>query len=160
MGLGGGIRWRLTSQAKWRMVGGRVEKCDVRLGDFHNISEILRSGVYALVHKGKVVYIGKSKSMLGRIYTHRAQLGKKTYPWMKDFARGMVFDEVHIRPCHVDALDDLEAKMISLYKPKYNIHLKHPYPSDAIVTLSLPSGIQIKLNDPGPPRPKLEIRRI
>ena len=39
----------------------------------HNLALILRSGVYALCVKGEVVYVGKAKNFLNRVYTHRSQ---------------------------------------------------------------------------------------
>jgi excinuclease UvrABC nuclease subunit len=91
---------------------------------FLAISESLRSGVYLLAHKGVIVYIGKSKTMLNRIYAHRSLWGKKKPEWLS--IRGILFDEVFIRPCPVDLLDELEFEMINLYKPKLNQRLKSP----------------------------------
>ena len=57
-----------------------MENCAVALDaddDFHEVSPILSCGVYALVHRGVIVYIGQSKVMLGRIGNHRAQWGRK-----------------------------------------------------------------------------------
>ena len=95
------------------------------LEGFTNISEALRSGVYALCAKGRVIYIGKSKCMLVRIYSHRNAKSKKgALPsWFP--IKGITFDEVHVRLCHPDQIDQLEFDMINLYKPKLNVNLKN-----------------------------------
>ena len=95
------------------------------LEGFTNISESLRCGIYALAIKGKVIYIGKSKCMLVRIYSHRNAKSKKgSLPsWFP--VKGIAFDEVHVQPCHPDRLDKLEFDMINLYKPRLNINLKN-----------------------------------
>lgn len=97
----------------------------MELEGFTNISEALRCGIYALVMKGKVIYIGKSKCMLVRIYSHRNAKSKKgSLPsWFP--IKGIAFDEVHVRVCHPDNLDSLEFDMINLYKPKLNTNLKN-----------------------------------
>ena len=95
------------------------------LEGFTNISESLRCGIYALAMKGKVIYIGKSKCMLVRIYSHRNAKSKKgSLPsWFP--VKGIAFDEVHVQPCHPDRLDKLEFDMINLYKPRLNTNLKN-----------------------------------
>ena len=95
------------------------------LEGFTNISESLRCGIYALAMKGKVIYIGKSKCMLVRIYSHRNAKSKKgSLPsWFP--VKGIAFDEVHVQPCHPDRLDKLEFDMINLYKPHLNTNLKN-----------------------------------
>lgn len=129
----------------------------MELGGFINASEILRSGVYALVWKGEVVYIGKSKAMLVRIYSHRSAARGKSPSWLP--VKGIVFDEVHIRPCSLAVIDELEYQMINLYKPKYNILLKHTGKSSAPITLNI-NGLAISLNaQPSRPAPQIE-RRI
>ena len=95
------------------------------LEGFTNISESLKCGIYALCSKGKVIYIGKSKCMLVRIYSHRNAKSKKgSLPsWFP--IKGITFDEVHVRLCHPDQIDQLEFDMINLYKPKLNVNLKN-----------------------------------
>jgi excinuclease UvrABC nuclease subunit len=97
----------------------------MQLEGFTNISEALRCGVYALAMKGKVIYVGKSKCMLVRIYSHRNAKSKRgSLPsWFP--IKGIAFDEVHVRVCHPDSLDKLEFDMINLYKPRLNTNLKN-----------------------------------
>ena len=97
----------------------------MELEGFTNISESLKCGIYALCSKGKVIYIGKSKCMLVRIYSHRNAKSKKNAlpSWFP--IKGISFDEVHVQQCHPDRLDAVEFDMINLYKPKLNINLKN-----------------------------------
>lgn len=100
----------------------------MELDGFVDSSAILRSGVYALVTKGRVIYIGKSKSMIGRINTHRRKWIDRRKP-KNQFSDlipipGLMFDEIHCRPVPLHLLDQVEAEMINLYKPHYNTQLK------------------------------------
>lgn len=134
----------------------------LELSGFQNVSSLLRAGVYALCKNGVVIYVGKSKSLYSRIYTHRnlSSRGKgKTVPsWMPQSLKGIVFDEVHIRTCTVDELDTLEAAMINLYKPKYNISLRNGLKVSTPITLTI-NGRTLALNgSPSPAAPRIERR--
>lgn len=131
------------------------------LAGFEDITPILRSGVYALVLRGSVIYIGQAKNLYSRIYAHRsmanrAAKGHKLPSWLP--VRGLVFDEVHVRPCPIHLLDVLEYEMINLYKPRHNSKLKTPGPILAPSILSI-NGIDIPLNRPASPAP-IVVRRI
>lgn len=91
----------------------------MQLEGFHNITPVLAQGIYALLRHGVVVYIGQSKCPLIRIATHRNQWGRKSVPWIT--ARGLLFDEVHVMPCHPDRIDEVEQELIRRYRPRYNI---------------------------------------
>ena len=96
----------------------------MEIDGFANVAEILKCGVYLLVRKGQVVYVGRSKSMLSRIYSHRiawqrVRKGLKPHPFLN--IKGMLFDEILIQPCHPDKVKDLELQMIAKYRPKHNI---------------------------------------
>lgn len=117
----------------------------MELEGFAKVSDIVRSGVYALVHQRKVVYVGKSKCMLGRIAAHRSvwssqRRGNKVPSWLP--MRGVLFDEVFIRPCRVDQMDDLEAEMIALHRPRYNTQLKPPMSLAQLI--AIPQGEPIR----------------
>lgn len=118
------------------------------LEGFIDVSQSLKCGVYALVSQGQVVYVGKSKCMLVRIYSHRNAKNKKgTLPsWFP--VKGIAFDEIHIHPCHIDQLDALENKMINRFKPKFNTLLKtsapiaHPFPLNVGgIRVTVPAGV-------------------
>lgn len=105
--------------------------CVMELEGFFNTGAMLKSGVYALVYRGAVVYVGKSKMMLGRIYNHRILWGRSKrshregVPWLP---KGILFDDIWVRPCPLAELDVLEYQMINLYKPKNNTQLKNGLP--------------------------------
>lgn len=102
----------------------------LRLEGFTDASAMLRCGVYALVYRGVVVYVGKSKCMLGRVYSHRSlytsKRRKEVPSWLP--TKGILFDGIHVRPCSPDLVDALEYDLINTYKPKYNTQLKHSLP--------------------------------
>ena len=128
------------------------------LKGFINVSPILGPGVYALIREGVVVYIGQSKKMLQRVSAHKSNWGRKAQPaWMPVSLRGVLFDEVHVLPCRVESLDELEAAMIDLYKPRYNIKLNAPTPTTTPLSLSI-GGFTIPFNQ-RPASPRFE-RRI
>lgn len=129
----------------------------MELKGFTDISSILRCGVYALCKRGVVIYVGKSKSLYARIYTHkhfanRGAKGKAIPSWLP--TKGIQFDEVFIRPCHIDQLDALEAEMINLYKPKFNQSLKNGLKTK-LGTITI-AGVEIQMS--APPRPQIERR--
>ena len=132
----------------------------MELQGFVDISAALRGGIYALVANGKVVYIGKAKAMLVRICTHRSNARRKVPAWMPASAKGIVFDEVHIQPCHPDEVDDLEHALINRYKPRYNVLLKHtgnPRLRAPLEIVSASGGV-VRLGGPIPVRQYVERR--
>jgi len=132
----------------------------VELQGFADVSAVLGQGIYALVAQGKVVYIGKAKQMLARVYTHRSNARKRSPAWLSDLAKGIVFDEVHVMPCHPDQIDDLEHALINFYKPRYNLSLKHfgnPRMKAPLTVVSA-SGVSVCLGGPIPERSYVERR--
>ncbi len=100
----------------------------MQLEGFTEVSEILRCGVYVLVLKGRVVYVGKSKSMLVRVYTHRqvwsAKRRGKVPDWLN--VKGILFDAIYVQPCAEDRVDALERQMIDRFRPEHNILVSMP----------------------------------
>lgn len=114
----------------------------MQLEGFTDVSASLKSGVYALVAKGQVIYVGKSKAMIARIAAHRqAWIAKRKGKagWISDTLGipAVLCDEIHILPCPPHALDALEAEMINRYKPKLNVLLK------TTAKVSIPATITI-----------------
>lgn len=101
------------------------------LAGFIDATAMLRGGIYALVHRGVVVYVGKSKVMLTRVNAHRGAWGSKSRKavGLKPI-KGILFDEVWVRPCSLEEIDELEHEMINLYKPRYNQLLRNGLPVD------------------------------
>lgn len=129
----------------------------MQLAGFTDATAMLQGGVYALVHRGVVVYIGKSKVMLGRIYTHRSAWGRKSQKavGLKPIS-GILFDSVWVQPCASDKIDALEYAMINLYKPRYNYQLRNDLPPPDL--MSLVSDLVSKAILPRP-QPEGTIRR-
>ena len=68
-------------------------------------------GVYFLLDGDEIVYVGQSKSNIpARIQAH---------------AKDKEFQKFTVMPCDPDMLDDLEAKYIAQYAPKYNRTLRN-----------------------------------
>jgi excinuclease UvrABC nuclease subunit len=131
----------------------------LQLESFTDVSDILSAGVYALVKRGVVIYVGKSKSLYQRIYAHRhtaarAAKGKPIPSWLP--IKGFVFDQIFVRTCRLEDLDSLEAQMIETYKPRYNESLKSHIKVTVPVTLKI-GAVAIAMNT----RPTSEaVRRI
>lgn len=97
---------------------------------FLNISKLMHCGVYALVKKGVVVYVGKSKQPMMRIYTHVKNRGKplgvslnseSNAKCIKENGKGITFDSVWFLPCMLGQLWTLEVHFIKMFAPKHNI---------------------------------------
>lgn len=134
----------------------------MQLDGFQPISDCLRSGIYVLVAKGVVIYVGKSNAMIARINAHRRawQDRKRKESWISEKLGipGLLFDEIHIRHVPKHLLGEVEAEMIDRYKPRYNIQLKTSAKIRAPINITV-QGIQLTLNAPPPQRPVIE-RRI
>lgn len=121
------------------------------LDGFIEVSPLLTCGIYALAREGVVVYVGQSKKMLARIAAHRSNWGRKSTPaWMPTSCRGLLFDQIFIRPCRVEDLDALEAQIINLYKPRYNVRIKTPHPIASEFAVQV-GEFTIPFNRPTPP---------
>jgi hypothetical protein len=128
------------------------------LEDCLDVSAVLKSGIYILCAKGKVVYVGQSKCMLVRAYSHRNTRNNKSLPKAVQ-AKGIAYDEIHIRPCHPDQIDALEIELINKYKPVFNTQRKTSLPVGSPFTLNV-GGIDLLVNAGSHPTlPRIE-RRI
>mgnify|MGYP001607187402 CR=1 FL=1 len=79
-------------------------------------------GVYALTVSGDIVYVGKARVLVQRLYAHwnsmcRLRSGK---PAFNRGPKGFVFAGVKILPCPIIDLDRIERQMIARHKPKHN----------------------------------------
>lgn len=131
---------------------------------FVEVSAVLRSGVYALIDFGEVVYIGKAKDVYVRIYSHRYSYKRKQAG--KDVAERFVnkairFDKVFVRTCVPSDLDRIEREMIELYKPKYNERLKTTEKIKVEIPVQI-GGLTFVLNGriPSTPKPVVLERRL
>lgn len=74
-------------------------------------------GIYFLLEKQEIVYIGQSMRPYTRVTSHAQEEKIK-------------FDSYHITPCEEDKLDEKESHYIFKYAPKYNKRMncqKHPH---------------------------------
>ncbi len=73
---------------------------------------ILKTGVYFLIYKKKVVYIGQSTVWPKRLKQHRNKR----------------FDSYRFIECHPNKRYEYETRLIMFFKPKYNYHgVKTPF---------------------------------
>ena len=64
-------------------------------------------GLYFLIEKNEIVYIGQSSNVIARIHAHS---GNKRKP----------FDSFAWLPCNKNDLDEMETAYISFFEPIYN----------------------------------------
>src|SRR6266436_1580548 len=118
---------------------------------FIDISKLMHCGVYALLKRGQVVYVGKSTKPLMRLYRHmcnRGRILKKTFDANADVLptnneKGINFDGIWFLPCMLGQLSTLETYFIKEHRPKYNVlhnpDLKpKPSPKEPTVIMPIP----------------------
>jgi hypothetical protein len=91
---------------------------------FESISQIFGSGVYALTLNGNIVYIGKAKILIQRLYAHwntlcRMKSGKE----LPERVNPIMFTGAKVIFCPPHDLDRLERQMIAKYRPSKNTRL-------------------------------------
>jgi len=103
--------------------------------DFIDISKLLHCGVYCLLRKEEVVYVGRSKKPLARIGRHvenrNRPMGENPgfgYVGPRHAGKGISFDGIWFIPCMLGQLDTVELAMIRKYQPRYNIRGIPPRP--------------------------------
>ena len=96
-------------------------------------------GVYCLLLRGEVVYVGQSVSVYRRLAQHHGSAKqKKNYlntPLGGSHTMHIEFDAVMVKWCSKDRLDLLEEELIRRYRPKHNIIIRDELP-DLPVDLS------------------------
>lgn len=124
---------------------------------FVDVSAMLRRGVYILLHQGVVVYVGQASLMLGRTYSHRVAWGtKKRKPQTAVIpAKGMLFDQIMVRPCQLSEANALEIELIKRYRPRHNIQHKTSIPPELT---GLVARIVASRGGVVPPSPRIERR--
>ncbi len=137
---------------------------------FMNVSKLLHCGVYALLCRGEVVYVGKSTKPLVRIYSHVRNRGRKMTkgpaygaPSTKGPAvngKGIGFDGIWFLPCMLGQLDTLENYFIRKYLPRYNVKGKPSLAIPEDIRAILKQMITITGLPPLEDRPKVYIRRM
>jgi excinuclease UvrABC nuclease subunit len=99
--------------------------------DFLDFSALLGPGIYALVVRGEVIYVGKAKRLLSRIYAHKTN-GRRTVSRSTFRDKPIYFTHIWVCPCKEIDLDRIEREMIHRYRPKENTNL---VPKDRTLTL-------------------------
>jgi excinuclease UvrABC nuclease subunit len=103
------------------------------MDEFKDFSWCLRpSGVYLLLLRGTVVYVGKSKNVASRLAEHYRSLvryrkgkpNRPAQPWLDV----VLFDQAKVKFCLEEDLDREEIVLIQRYLPQYNKLMKRPPP--------------------------------
>lgn len=118
-------------------VGELIEEFEVFEGDFVapppevasgflSCPSLTCPGVYALLRGDEVIYIGKAKVLLQRLYAHwnmadRIRRGKMVSD--RTNIKHIVFTGFKVYPCLYSDLDRVEKQMIAKYRPRYNHRL-------------------------------------
>lgn len=123
---------------------------------FVDVSVIIRSGVYLLLWKGEVVYVGQSERLSSRVNSHVYSQGKHRKQMLGNRTiKGPVFDQVCVMRVLTSDLDRVEKELISRYQPRYNImHRQKKIPVNIMALLA-----QIAPTLPAAPEPRAYIRR-
>ncbi len=86
------------------------------------------TGVYLLLWRGEVVYVGKSLNLYSRLSTHYTNMRRRLRgltPY-DDHREPILFDDVMVMFCPRDMLDKEEAALILRHQPTHNVQHKHP----------------------------------
>lgn len=83
----------------------------------HGADDVLRGalpapkscGIYFLIRKGEIVYVGKTTDVFQRLSKHRRD--------------GKLFDAYNFMPCREGQLDELESRYIAAFLPLGNCRL-------------------------------------
>ena len=99
-----------------------------------DVSHMLGPGCYALCRAGEVLYVGKAKVLIIRIYAHynamaRRRKGQKPLPGTK----GVAFNSVKIFPCKLVDITIAERALLRRFRPRYND--RHVPPPEEKLTL-------------------------
>ncbi len=95
-----------------------------------NISDLLKPGVYSLLWRGKIVFIGKTKCLLVALAAHRAVVSGPRLPeWFP--TKRVQFDGMQMIPCASDRAALLLPALIAMHQPTHNIHSKPTLPMPA-----------------------------
>ena len=104
---------REVEPAKW--AGPLVPRAEAQVPEgFVDLSAGLQCGIYALVLRGQVVFIGKGKVPLELVALHRSRAERPS--WMGP--QFVEFDRIWVKPSHPDRLEAELAELVEKYKPR------------------------------------------
>lgn len=94
--------------------------------EFLSCPAMLGPGVYALLRGDTIIYVGKAKVLLQRLYAHwnmadRIRRGKVVSD--KTNVKSVIFTGFQVYPCLASDLDRVEREMIARHRPRYNHRL-------------------------------------
>lgn len=85
------------------------------LEGFADASALLAAGVFCLVDRGEIVYVGTARGpMLPKIAVMRSTDRPSFLPKIR-------FDQVFIRQVHPDRIDSVVSELIATYAPRFNL---------------------------------------
>ena len=88
---------------------------------FSDVSGLLGGGVFLLLAKGEVVFVGRASS--GTLLAKIAHARSKDRPkWLPR----IIFDQVLIRKVHPDQINDVYFTLIAEHEPRYNAECRTP----------------------------------
>lgn len=133
---------------------------------FMDISKLLHCGVYALLRRGEVVYVGKSTKPLIRLYSHLRNRGKLMGKSINPEAgpivngKGIMFDGIWFLPCMLGQLATLEHYFIRKHLPKHNVKGKPLAAIPDNIKALLANVVTMSGLPPIQDSPKVYIRRM
>jgi len=117
-----------------------------------DVSVLMRWGVYLLMWRGEIVYVGQSVKLSARVNTHIYSKGKKRTQMLGGRQiTGPVFDKVMVMFVPKEDLNRVEKELIERYKPRYNERHKN---------MPIPAQIKHLLSMLGSPIPEQDTSRF
>ena len=104
---------------------------------FVDVTVIRRCGVYLLLWRGEVVYVGQSIKLHSRVSNHIHGQSKRQVKLSGKTIRGAVFDQILVMPCALSDVDRIERELIQKYQPKHNIKHNPKPPIDLQMLLDM-----------------------
>lgn len=136
----------LDMEGRHVRLGGMMGKSQserLRLEGFGTRLEPRCVGIYALINKGEVVYVGQSRNLWTRLGQHfqtrRRGRGRGSTKLGAKWADTVQFefDEILIKYCFLEERDRIELEVIERYRPRFNIQIRPV----------MPAGIKLSLAD-------------
>ena len=116
---------------------------------FVDPTPLMGCGVYLLMYRATVVYVGKSTKPFARLATHLNLMAKaRRGAQPRGAVKTVLFDKVVFKGCMLGELDELERSLIKEFKPRYN-EVHRPKMVEE-VRLNV-GGREVVLNQGGPP---------
>ena len=128
------------------------------------------SGVYLLLAKGVVLYVGQSINVHQRLSAHynAKQRGyrKKLFIGQREYGAGdtralsIPYDQVLVKWLPKPELDRVEIQLINRYKPKFNIDVRGPLPQVRIDLADIMMAVEWKRKASNQSSQELKRRRL